>query len=382
VRVLLQSRAETFYRAGGEAEQIRQLAAALRAAGVEAHASAEISPALDGVDLVHLFGIMQPAETLAQAQHAARHRTPVVLTPIYQDLRAYHTANGNGTGYESVRPWARLALQALSREPIARDAWCAHWRARGRSLREQQQEILRRADVLLANSELEGETLLREFCGGWTSHLRVSVLRLGVAPEFFTATPERFAARWGTQLNGAVAGRALVVCAGFLTALKNQLALLEALRGTGLILVLAGAEVPTHRGYARRLRAAAGRSDPRVVLTGALPREELASLFAATRVVVQPSWFESAGMACLEAAAAGANVVITSCGFAREYFGDAAWYCQPDSPESIRAAVLAAWAAPPQKELSARIRREFDWDAAARAAIATYEEVLRRTGKR
>jgi glycosyltransferase involved in cell wall biosynthesis len=212
--------------------------------------------------------------------------------------------------------------------------------------------------------------------------LRVSVLPLGVAPEFFTATPERFTARWGTQLDGAVAGRELVVCAGFLTALKNQLALLEALRGTGLILVLAGADVPTHRGYARRLRAAAGRGDPRVVLTGALTREELASLFAAARVVVQPSWFESAGMACLEAAAAGANVVITARGFAREYFGDAAWYCQPDAPESIRAAVLAAWAAPPQNELSERIRRESDWGAAARAAIAAYEEVLRRAGKR
>jgi glycosyltransferase involved in cell wall biosynthesis len=380
MRILLQSRAETFRRAGGEAEQIRQLAEALRRAGVDARVSAEIAPALNGVDVVHLFGITQPAETLAQARHAARRGVPVVLTPVYQDLRAYRAAAGNGAA-ENARAWMRLAMQALAGETPGGDAWRAQWRARGLSLREQQQQILRRADALLVNSRLEREALLREFSDTRAAQLPCGVLRLGIAPEFFTATPEKFSARWGAQLDGALSRRELVVCAGFLTRLKNQLALLEALRGTGLRAVLAGAEVPTHRGYARRLRAAARRGDPRVVLTGALAREELASLFAAARVVVQPSWFESAGMACLEAAAAGANVVITRCGFAREYFGDAAWYCQPDSPESIRDAVLAAWAAPPRIDLAERIRRECDWPAAARTAIAAYEDVLRRAGR-
>ncbi|HWQ03322.1 MAG TPA: glycosyltransferase [Candidatus Nitrosotenuis sp.] len=384
MRVLLQSRAETFRRNGGEAQQILRLAAALERAGASIRVTAEIAPALDGVDLVHLFGIMQPAETLAQTRHAAQRGTPIVLTPIYQDLRDYHArAAGTRNLPAPAREWARLAAQTLSGDWPGTSAWRAQWQARGLEQESQRREIVAAAQGVLANSQLELDAVLKNYGPpAISSEKLLGVLRVGVGEEFFSASPEPFASRWGAQLDGALLRRELVVCAGFLSSLKNQLALLRALQGTGLQVVLAGAEVPTHRAYARDLRHEAQSGHPPALLTGPLSCGELASLFSAARVVAQPSWFETCGMAALEAAAVGANVVITECGFAREYFGDAAWYCRPEAPESIRRAVLDAWAAAPRTDLAGRIRAEFTWEAAALTARKFYEQVLARRTRR
>ncbi len=55
-----------------------------------------------------------------------------------------------------------------------------------------------------------------------------------------------------------------------------------------------------------------------------------------------PSWFETTGLSSLEAAAMGCNIVITRKGDAYEYFGDYAYYCDPESPDSIFKAIEKA----------------------------------------
>ncbi len=58
----------------------------------------------------------------------------------------------------------------------------------------------------------------------------------------------------------------------------------------------------------------------------------LASAYAAARVFALPSWFETPGLAALEAALAGCAVVITPYGSTREYFGDLVEYARPHRP--------------------------------------------------
>ena len=55
----------------------------------------------------------------------------------------------------------------------------------------------------------------------------------------------------------------------------------------------------------------------------------LASAYAAARVFALPSWFETPGLAALEAALAGCAVVITPYGSTREYFGGLVAYARP-----------------------------------------------------
>ncbi len=53
------------------------------------------------------------------------------------------------------------------------------------------------------------------------------------------------------------------------------------------------------------------------------------------------------------------------------------WVCDPFDPASIRAAVIAALAAPPPVGLRERVLAELNWERAAEANLALYREVVR-----
>ena len=89
------------------------------------------------------------------------------------------------------------------------------------------------------------------------------------------------------------------------------------------------------------------------------------------------SWMETPGLSSLEAGAMGCNLVITEKGDTRDYFGDEAFYCDPESVESIRAAVVAARAAPAKPLLQQRIRTQYTWNKAAEMTFKGYELALR-----
>jgi glycosyltransferase involved in cell wall biosynthesis len=115
-------------------------------------------------------------------------------------------------------------------------------------------------------------------------------------------------------------------------------------------------------------------ADPGVTFVGRLGHDSplLAAAYAAARVVVLASWFETPGLAALEGALAGAQVVVTERGCAREYFGDAAHYVQPTDLAAIRSAVRQAFVQPRSAELSESVRRAFLWDSVARQTLAAY----------
>ena len=79
----------------------------------------------------------------------------------------------------------------------------------------------------------------------------------------------------------------------------------------------------------------------------------------------------------LEALYAGCNIVVTDKGSVREYFGDHAYYCEPDDLESIRNAVgMAMKAPPPSQELRRKIVSDYSWSKAAEQTLSAYEKVL------
>src|SRR6185437_4157290 len=88
--------------------------------------------------------------------------------------------------------------------------------------------------------------------------------------------------------------------------------------------------------------------DDTVTIVDHVDQSSLRQYYAACKVHALVSWMETAGMSSLEAAAMGANIVITDKGDTRDYFGDLAYYCSPDSVPSIREALLQAHSAPLQ----------------------------------
>jgi hypothetical protein len=192
---------------------------------------------------------------------------------------------------------------------------------------------------------------------------RTVVVTNAVDERFFSARPEPFVERYGL--------RDFVLCAARVEKRKNQLLLVAALRGTGIPLVIVGQPNPEeYRELCRRY------ADANVTFLEALPREELASAYAAAKVHALPGWFETPGLSTLEAAAAGCSIVTTDRGTAREYLGDGAWYCDPKDVVSIRNAVLAAYQAPRAGQLRELVRERYTWARAAESTLEGYRLAL------
>jgi glycosyltransferase involved in cell wall biosynthesis len=174
--------------------------------------------------------------------------------------------------------------------------------------------------------------------------------------------------------------RDYVLCPGRIEPRKNQLALLEALANLDRAVVILGDPVPRHRAYAAACRRAAAGN---VHFVAAVPHNSplLASAYRSAACVVLPGWFETPGLAALEAALAGVPLVVTRMGAAREYFGPNARYVDPHRPGTIAAAVRDAVANRGTDQqrcarLAARVARRFTWWNVAAACRDAYERLL------
>ena len=78
----------------------------------------------------------------------------------------------------------------------------------------------------------------------------------------------------------------------------------------------------------------------RVQILGFVPRPDLVLLYNLAACFVFPSWYESFGLAQLEAMACGCPVIASDTGALPEVAGDAAMFCHPDDPKSIGEAIL------------------------------------------
>ena len=144
------------------------------------------------------------------------------------------------------------------------------------------------------------------------------------------APPGLFSALYGLQ--------GYAICVGIIEPNKNQLAVIRALKGTGLKLVLVGG----HRDadYYRTCQNEGGED---VVFIDGLPaRSELMrSALRESSVFVECS-HEPPGLSSIEAGLAGCRLVVSESPWTREHFSDLAHYCDPDSEASIRTAVQQA----------------------------------------
>jgi alpha-1,3-rhamnosyl/mannosyltransferase len=138
-----------------------------------------------------------------------------------------------------------------------------------------------------------------------------------------------------------------------------------------LSLVLCG--LPDHR------RDEAFGAAPRLVKTGRLEQQVLASLMRRASAVVVPSTYEGFGLPALEGMACGVPVVATARGALPEVCGDAALLVEPDGA-SIAAGIERVLN---DEDLAKRLRRKgparaahFEWDAAAREHLRVYRETL------
>lgn len=334
MRVILGNRATSATVLGGDAVQQRKTGEALVRLGVEVEMAAGEIKSFKDIDLVHLFNIIPVEGTMALFKQARAARVPVVLSPIYWD-----------------------AAEFLMKTHSRRDQEYLDWWQRTRGLRL---FLVREVDYLLPNGVGEAELLIRDF----GTIAPYQVVPNGADRIFYYGNPERFRRKYKH--------RKFILCVGRVCRRKNQLNLIRALNSFDLDLVFVGPvdDYP----YYRECRNEPTRCHVHFIDT--MDQHELSSVYAAAEAHVLPSWYETPGLASLEAALAGCKIVTTSRGTASEYFGDAAWYCEPGDLDSIRIAVQSALTHSTDGGLRERIRQNYSWDRVGRLTLTAYQNVL------
>jgi glycosyltransferase involved in cell wall biosynthesis len=220
------------------------------------------------------------------------------------------------------------------------------------------------ADVLLPNSLAEAAALEKLF---GVSPKKILVVPNGVDKRFAAARPDAFEKRFGLQ--------DFVLYVGRIEPRKNVLSLIRAMKGIDRKLVVIGKATPESEEYEKKCKAEAGGN---VLFIEPLPHESelLESAYAACSVFCLPSWYETPGLAALEAGLAGAKLVVTGKGCTKEYFGEMAWYVDPASVSDIREKVSKALHRRKDSLMKDCILRNFLWDNAARETEKAYEKAL------
>jgi glycosyltransferase involved in cell wall biosynthesis len=357
MRIAFITRSTLFEVHGGITVQVIETAKHLREMGVSVTvylANEKIN--YNDYDLFHLFDITRPANIL---YHIKRANKPFVLSPVLIDYSEYDKQHRRGfSGFIFRRFSADINeyIKAVSRWILKKDRLQSKnyiWKGHRKSI----QDILKRVEMILPNSQQEYDELKKVY-NVTTSY---TVVPNGIDEKLFKAD------------NSVAKDKELVICAARIEGIKNQLNLIKALNNTGFQLLLIGDAAPNQRDYYRQCRNLAGNN---IKFINRLSQAELINYYKRAKVHVLPSWFETCGLSSLEAAAMGCNIVITNKGFTRDYFDEEAFYCDPESAESIYQAVNDAAESPSQKKLQTKILKHYTWHHVASQTLEAYKKVL------
>ena len=342
---------------GGDTEQIIQTARFLKEMGI----AVELFLTTEKIDyskydLLHVFNITRPADILF---HIAKTTKPVVVSTILVDYTEYDMHHRKGLPGLILRFFpagANEYVKTIARWVLRKDSLRSKsylWKGQSRSIRE----ILKKASLLLPNSEMEYKALEHTY----GVRKNYSVIHNGIDHSLFSFLPEM---KKDDQL---------VLSAARIEGRKNQLNLIKALNGTAYTLLLTGLPAPNQRRYYDECRRIASGN---VIFCGRVPVKTLLEYYSKAKVHVLPSWHETCGLSSLEAAAMGCNIVVTDKGFTREYFGDDAFYCDPGDPDSIFKAVEEAARCSSQKKLQQNILKQYTWQQAAADTLDAYRKII------
>lgn len=332
---------------GGHIVQFELTAKYLRALGWDV--TVEFSPVVDlsRFRVVHGLGL-----TPAHIAESQRVGAAVVLSTIYSSVEYYYPIYRKHDRLKSQISRSKSAVKALLQVVTGGSA-----APKLSQLAFEQKQRYELADVLLPNSEMEKECIIRE--------LEVDTPQV-VVPN--SADPNVF------HVTQTWDRREGVVYCGRIEPHKNQLNLIKAAKIVKTPLVLVGPTHPDHPDYyAACLREADGQN---VKFVGMKTQEELVSLYNSAKVHVVPSWWETTGLVSLESTLCGCSVVSTSKGFASEYLSKNAQYCDPGSVSDIARAIKSALGRQPEAAFIQYVRENFCWERTAEKTTEAYLSVL------
>jgi len=356
IRVLFVSRRTLYSSPGGDTIQLEKTAEYLRRLGVVVDIRlAGESPVADGYDLVHFFNVIRPADILPY--FSPKLKTPKLISTIYVDYSEYDKRMSNSRVIRLLGSDFREYLKVIGRR-ILNGERISDYRYLLMGQRRSLKMVVNQSQMLLPNSLNENNRLSRDY----KINRPFRVIPNAIDHELFApgvAPDPRFSDA--------------VLCVARIEGRKNQLNLIRALNGAEYPVYIIGNSSPNHKQYYEQCKFEAAEN---IHFIEHIPHSSLPSVYAASKVHVLASWFETTGLCSLEAGAMGCSLVVTDKGDQKEYFSGFAEFCAPDDVASIRRAVDAAYAAPKSSAFVELIREKYTWHCAAKQTLAAYREVL------
>lgn len=341
MKVILGSFSSISLLGGGVNTQVRSLARALKETDIEVELFDPWKKYhLQQYAFFHLFGAHNGTFHLGRTIKNLNMK--LVLTPVFFSRRNY-----------LVLRFAAKIGQLIRKSG---GVWTEHQFCK---------ELCHLADLILVNTDEEKKLICK---GLGVPEEKTSKLPNGADSSFYFASKDLFINRYGIK--------DFVLYVGHIgLGRKNLLPLLKILSKKRITTVLIGPVLNTP--HARRCLEIIS-SSPTIKLITGLPSESelLGSAYAACDTFILPSFYETPGLAALEAGLAGAKICITRFGGTKEYFGKYAVYLDPRSTKSIENAVENCMNRPKTDELKQHIYQNFTWEKCSQILAGFYKRFL------
>ena len=299
---------------------------------------------IEDFDILHVFGSVK--ECLPFMRVAKDRKTKIVLESIFWSdyRRAFHE---EGSVIEKAEKILRHTVKrVLPFFPSGR------------------KKMFEIADIIFPNSLNEAKQISRLFA---ISMDKMFVIPNGVDISFSQADPENFVNKYSLK--------DFVLSVGRIEPRKNQLNLIRAMKEVDRDLVLVGDTVSGYEWY-RQLCEQEATSRVHFLNGFEHGSDMLLSAYAAADTFVLPGWFETPGLAALEAALAGAKVVATNGGSTKEYFKDYVFYFDPKNVLDLRRKIEDCSNIEKSQKLREYISETYLWEKVAKKTIEGYKVVL------
>jgi glycosyltransferase involved in cell wall biosynthesis len=226
-------------------------------------------------------------------------------------------------------------------------------------------EICEWSELVLPNTKAEGDIISK---GLGIPDNKLRIFHNGVSEKFLNGDPAIFEEKYSVK--------DFILSVGhFGPVRKNGLALVKALKNIDRTAVIIGNI--TDEGEGVKIKGEIKRNKNIIYVEGLQNDSSLlSSAYAACNTFVLASWYETPGRAALEAALAGAKIVITPYGGTKDYFEGMVEYVNPYSISSIRKGIEVTLNKPKGDKLKEHIKQNFLWNKIADEAINIYKEIV------
>ncbi len=296
---------------------------------------------IEDFKIIHFFG--SGIKTFHLFQILASFNKPIILTPVF---------------YSSHSPLInKIGIKIFT---------IFHWLFGFYNEHLILKEMVAKADLIVCNTQAEKKLLEKMFN---LKEEKIAFLPNGVAIDFYYASPKLCYEKLKLK--------DFILYVGHIgNPRKNLLRFLTVLKEIHYPALLVGKVIKNK--YSEKCLKIINQAK-NIKLIGELSHdtELLKSIYAAAEVFILPSYYETPGLAALEAGLAGAKILITQYGGTQEYFKNYALYLNPYSQKDIKKKILLALKKEKNNFLKEHLKENYTWDKIAQKLIGIYENFLK-----